>query len=149
MQNGHPIPARREARRGGSRTKSADVHDFFSRFGQAVSRGEPDEAADLWDFPALVLADQGARALASRREIAQFYAAQKEHYAARGVAHTRAEVLRVERLSERMLQVLVRWPYFDEQGQERGSETTSYVLRADDAGELKVRLALIVADSRH
>ena len=103
----------------------------------------------MWELPALVLADPGARALASRREVEQFYAAQKEHYVARGVANTRPDVLRIDRLSERMLQVLVRWPYLDESGQERGSETTSYVLRSDDAGELKIRAALIVLDSRH
>jgi hypothetical protein len=39
--------------------------------------------------------------------------------------------------------VEVRWPYLDGQGNEVGEEVSTYVLRRDDTGALKVQVALM------
>lgn len=39
--------------------------------------------------------------------------------------------------------VEVRWPYLDADGEERGEETSTYTLRRNDRGELRLRVAVM------
>jgi hypothetical protein len=39
--------------------------------------------------------------------------------------------------------VEVRWPYLDEQGKEVGEETSTYALRRDETGILKLQTAIM------
>jgi hypothetical protein len=52
----------------------ARIIEFLERLGSAVSSGDIQAIADCWDVPALVLADQGVRAVTAREEIAAFFA---------------------------------------------------------------------------
>ena len=36
----------------------------------------------------------------------------------------------------------VRWPWLDAEGHELGSETSSYLLKRDESGEFKLRVAV-------
>jgi hypothetical protein len=37
----------------------------------------------------------------------------------------------------------VRWPYLDAGGNEKGEESSTYTLRTDDTGELKLHVAVM------
>jgi hypothetical protein len=121
----------------------ASVQDFLDRFARAVTAGDERTIATMWETPALVLGDHEVRAVSSTDDVAAFFSGAKEQYNARGITDTRAEIIREEWVSERMVIVDVRWPYLDEHGNEVGEESSTYTLRRDDSGALKLRVALM------
>jgi hypothetical protein len=79
----------------------------------------------------------------SREEIARFFSGAKEEYNKRGISDTRPEVFGLEWVTDRIVVVDVRWPYLDERGNEKGEESSTYTLRRDDLGDLKLHIALM------
>ena len=116
---------------------------FFDRFARAVTSGDGRRIAEMWAVPALVVGDSMVQAVGSREAVELFFGGAKDEYNARGITDTRAELQRVEWLTRRLAVVDVRWPYLDASGVERGEESSTYVLRRDDSGELKVQAALL------
>jgi hypothetical protein len=123
--------------------EDAEVGEFLIRYGRALSAGDVQVIADLWNYPALVLSDEGLRAVSGREEVETFFTAAKADYAARGVASTRPDIVRLEWVTDRIAVVDVRWPCLDERGLERGEEWGTYTLRVDDNGDLKLCVALM------
>jgi hypothetical protein len=119
------------------------IQRFFDRFARAVTTGDGRSIARMWAVPALVVGDSMVQAVGSLDQVEEFFGGAKEQYNAQGIADTRAELQRVEWLTRRLAVVDVRWPYLDAQGVERGEETSTYVLRRDDSGELKLQAALM------
>ena len=119
------------------------IQRFFDRFARAVTSGDRHSIARMWAVPALVVGDSMVQAVGSLDQVEEFFGGAKEQYNAQGIADTRAELQRVEWLTRRLAVVDVRWPYLDAQGVERGEETSTYVLRRDDSGELKLQAALM------
>lgn len=119
------------------------IQRFFDRFARAVTSGDGHSIARMWAVPALVVGDSMVQAVGSLDQVEEFFGGAKEQYNAQGITDTRAELQRVEWLTRRLAVVDVRWPYLDAQGVERGEETSTYVLRRDDAGELKLQAALM------
>ena len=119
------------------------IQRFFDRFARAVTSGDGRSIARMWAVPALVVGDNMVQAVGSLDQVEEFFGGAKEQYNAQGIADTRAELQRVEWLTRRLAVVDVRWPYLDAQGVERGEETSTYVLRRDDSGELKLQAALM------
>jgi hypothetical protein len=52
-------------------------------------------------------------------------------------------IVRLDWLTTLIVLVQVRWPYLDSQQKLQGSETSTYVLRRDQTGTLKLRVALM------
>jgi hypothetical protein len=73
----------------------------------------------------------------------------KAGYAERGIAATRAEIVRVDWVGERTALARVRWPMLDERNREVGEERATYTLRVDDAGKLEIRVAVSHASRAH
>ena len=121
----------------------AEVSEFLTRYGQALSAGDVGGIADLWNYPAFVLSDDGVRAVENREEVESFFRGAKADYAARGIESTRPDVVRLEWVTDRIAIVDVRWPCLDERGFERGEEWGTYTLRVDDNGDLKLCVALM------
>jgi hypothetical protein len=46
-------------------------------------------------------------------------------------------------MTDRILVVEVRWPYLDQEGNEAGEESSTYTLRRDDQGHLKIRAVVM------
>ena len=111
--------------------------------GDAVTAGDGKGAAELWAIPALVLGDQDVRLVSSREELARFFGNAKEEYTAQGVTGTRPEVRNLTWLTRELALVEVRWPYLTEDRHEKGEETSTYVLRRDESGVLKIQVALL------
>ena len=119
------------------------IQDLLDRFARAITSGDGAAAAELWATPSLVVSDEQVMAVSSREEVARFFAGAREQYRARGITDTRADVLSIEQLTPRTFLVDVRWPWLDEDGKEQGDESSSYVLRRDDAGALRLQAAVM------
>ncbi len=121
----------------------AKVQDVLDRFARALTSGDGEAAADVWETPAFVVGGGMARAVSGRDEVVVFFAAGKDQYNSRGIADTRAEIQRLDWVSEDLVVVDVRWPYLTEDGVEVGEENSSYTLMADSDGALKIRTVLM------
>jgi len=121
----------------------AEVERLLEALGQAVTAGDGKAVADLWAIPAMVLGDQDARAVSSRGELARFFATAKEEYTAQGIAGTRPDIRNLTWLTRELALVEVRWPWLTEDRLEKGEETSTYVLRRDESGVLKIQVALL------
>jgi hypothetical protein len=125
------------------RDRRDEVQQFLDRMGRGVTSGDGRTVATMWEVPALVLGDDHAMSISSAREVEQFFGGAKEQYNARGITDTRAEIVRLEWPTPKIAIVQVRWPYLDAQGQVHGEERSTYTLRRDDAGNLKLRVAVM------
>lgn len=123
--------------------EESPIREFFQHYARALAAGDGPAMAALWEVPALVLSDDGARAVRASEEVAAFFGAAKEQYNAQGVTDTRAEIGEVRWVTSRVALVDVRWPYLDDRGQEMGEESATYTLRRDDEGQLRVRAVIM------
>jgi hypothetical protein len=90
----------------------------------------------------MMLGDQDVRSVSSRDELARFYQSAREEYTAQGITGTRPEVRNLTWLTRELALVEVRWPWLTEHRVEKGSETSTYVLRRDERGTLQIQVAL-------
>lgn len=118
------------------------VRAFLERYGQALSTGDLPAIVACWDVPALVLSDQGARAVLEATEVEAFFAGAVAWYHAQGIAATRPENVRVEPLSARIVSVDVTWAAHDAQGAAGPPERSRYVLAIADDGSPRIRVAM-------
>lgn len=121
----------------------SEVQAFLARIARALTAGDGKTVAGMWAVPALVLGDDDVRAVGTLQEVEQFFGGAKEQYNARGITDTRADIVELRWLTPRMALVEVRWPYLDQEGNEVGEEVSTYALRRDDTGALKVQAALM------
>ena len=142
MPNQPPAPSGTSAPRqsGGQRDQ---VQGFLDRLARAVTAGDGKTAAALWDVPALVVGDQEARGISSPAEIEQFFGGAKAQYNAQGITDTRAEIQDLRWLTPHIAVVQVRWPWLDSQGVEKGQENSTYILRHDSTGSLRLHVAVM------
>jgi hypothetical protein len=120
-----------------------EVQDLLDQLAKAVTSGDGEAVAALWEVPAFVIGDDMAMAVGTRDEIAKFFGGAKDEYNARGITSTRPNIMDLERIGERVVIASVRWPHLDANGKEVGSEASDYTLRRDDSGKLKVRSVLM------
>ena len=108
----------------------------------ALEVGDPARVAELWDVPALVLADQGARSVATRAEVEEFFRGSIEWYRERGTPSAVPTLERWERISERIAAVDVTWRALDSSGVEKSREASHYLMRTGDDGVARVQVAI-------
>ena len=120
----------------------AEVERLLEHLGSAVTAGDGQAVAELWAVPAMVLGDHDVRSVATREEIASFFGNAREEYNAQGIVGTRAEVRNLTWITRELALVEVRWPYLTEERLEKGSETSTYVLRRDESGALRIQVAI-------
>jgi len=123
--------------------RRAEVQQLLDRMARAVTGGDGRTMAEIWETPALVVGDDGVMAVGSAQEVEQFFGGAKEQYNARGITGTRAEIQRLDWPTQRTAIVEVRWPWLDDDGASHGYETSTYTLRRDDAGTLRLRAAVM------
>ncbi len=121
----------------------SEVQAFLARMARALTAGDGKMIAGMWAVPALVVGDDDVRGVGTLQDVEQFFGGAKEQYNARGIIDTRADILELKWLTSRMALVEVRWPYLDQQGNEVGEEVSTYALRRDETGALKVQVALM------
>jgi hypothetical protein len=135
--------APREAGAGTRQGRDAEVQVLLDRFARALTAGDGEAAADVWQAPAFVIGAGMARPVSSRDEVVQFFAGAKAQYDALGITDTHPEVLRFDWVTDELVVVDVRWPYLDAAGKEHGEERSSYTLLRDENGAFKIRHVLM------
>jgi ketosteroid isomerase-like protein len=118
------------------------ISRLLEELGQALSRGDAKSVAEAWHVPALVLSDEGAIAVEGYPQIEAFFEKAIQYYRQGGIITAKAELGQVQALSENLVTADVRWLGFDEQGREKSSERSHYILQLDAEGRLGVRVAL-------
>jgi ketosteroid isomerase-like protein len=121
----------------------SEVQEILDRLAEAVTEGNGKAVAKMWAVPALVLGDTMARPVSTLLEVEQFFGGAKEQYNARGISDTRAEIVELHWPTPRIAIAEVRWPWLDEEGSERGDEVSTYVLRRNDSGKLKIQAVVM------
>ena len=90
----------------------------------------------------MILTDDGAVVISDPSQVEQMFESAVAAYQRRGITSTEPEILRAERLTERLVATDVRWPYLDSEGHRQGAETSIYILWTNADGRLLLRVAL-------
>ncbi len=115
------------------------VQDFLDGLAAALTQGDGRAVAEMWETPAFVLGDDMAKVVSDPDEIAAFFGGARQQYQQIGIINTRAEIVRLDEITDRMVMVRVRWPYLDAYGREMGAETSTYTLvRGKDEWRLRI-----------
>jgi hypothetical protein len=120
-----------------------EVRHYFDAYARALTSGDGRAIAAMWELPALLMSDHGVRAVRNAEEIEKFFAGARGQYAARGIVDTRPDIHDIEWLTPRIVVADVRWPLFDADHKEHGSESSTYTLMRDRSGELKLRIVIM------
>lgn len=119
------------------------VQGFLDGFAAALTKGDGEAIAQMWETPAFVLGADMAQGVTSLDEVRGFFAGAREQYNARNVTDTRAEIVRLDEINDKLVCVRVHWPWLDPQGREVGGETSTYTLTHAGDGEWKIRVAVM------
>src|SRR4030095_16846893 len=95
---------------------------MLERLGNAVSTGDLKGISSCYALPAMFVWDEGSRVVGSAEVVEQVFGEDSKWYIAEGILTTRGELLHFEPLTETVAAVDVRWPGFDEAGNENYSE---------------------------
>ncbi len=124
--------------------KEKRVQSMLEKFAKAFTRSDGKAAAECWEVPALIVADQGTKAVATLAEVETFYGGAAKQYNDMGITSTRPEVQSITWMTEQLATVHVRWPYLDAQGKQRPeSESSTYVMRFD-GDQPKINVAVMM-----
>lgn len=120
----------------------SEVQEILDDFAEALTSGDAQAIARMWEVPALVLGEE-AMAVDSIEQVEEFFSGAKDQYNERGITDTRAEIQNLEWATDQIALVTVRWPYLDDEGEESGSESSTYILCRDDDNDLKIRCVVM------
>ncbi|WP_431098982.1 hypothetical protein [Polaromonas aquatica] len=125
--------------------KEQGLQSMLENFARAFTRGDGKTAATCWEVPALIVADQGTKVVATLAEVEDFYGGAAKQYNDMGITDTRPEVQSVTWMTDRLASVHVRWPYLDAKGQARpDSEASTYVVRFGDDGQPRINVVVMM-----
>lgn len=119
------------------------VQDFLEGFALALTEGATEAIAEMWETPAIVIADEFVQAVSDQADLEDLFAGARDHYNSASVTDTRPEIVRLDEITDRTAVVRVRWPWLDDEGRELGSECSTYTLRRDGAGNWRIRVAIM------
>lgn len=119
------------------------VQAYLDRFAEALTAGDGMAIAAMWQTPAYVLSAEMARVVNTQEEVAEFFGGAREQYNAMGVTDTKAEIVRLDEVSDHLVMVRVHWPWLDADGNEVGGETSTYTLSREQDDDWKLRVAVM------
>jgi hypothetical protein len=119
------------------------VHDFLNGLAQALREGDETALSEMWDTPGFILGHDMTRVVNGPKDIAEVFSQARAQYREIGITNTRAEIVRLDEITDQIVMVRVRWPYIDAYGQEMGAETSTYTLVRHGLGDWKLRIALM------
>lgn len=123
------------------------VQSYLDRFTRAVTAADTKTIVKLWEVPAFVIGAEHDLMIQTLDEVEQFFAGAKDMYNERGIVDTRAEIQDLDVIGEDLVVVRVRFPYYDENGDEQGEESSSYTLKRSSDGEWKMRVVTMRGES--
>lgn len=116
---------------------------FLDAFGKALTTGDSEKIAEMWETPAFVLGTDVSRTVSNREEVTELFEGARADYNAMGIVDTKPQIIRLDEITDHIVIVRVRWPYLDAQGMERGAETSTYTLTRASDGEWKFRVTVM------
>jgi hypothetical protein len=119
------------------------VQEFLNGFAEALTEGDGAAISQMWETPAFVLGQDMARVVSEQQEVAEFFGGARDQYREIGITNTRADIVRLDEITDKMVMARVRWPYLDAKGQEMGAETSTYTLVRREKGDWKLRIAVM------
>lgn len=119
------------------------VREYLNGFKNALTAGDGEAIAEMWETPAFVLGHDMAHVITSPEDVAALFGDAREQYREIGITGTRAEIVRLDEITDHMVIVRVRWPYLDPQGREMAAETSTYTLVRQPKGDWKMRIAVL------
>jgi ketosteroid isomerase-like protein len=120
-----------------------DVQAFLDKMAKALTAGDGRTIATMWETPALVVGDEMLMVVRTAQEVERFFSGAKDQYNKMGITDTRGDITRLTWATGRIAIVQVRWPYLDAKGEEVGEETSTYTLKRNQAGDLKLCAAVM------
>jgi hypothetical protein len=126
-----------------AKSKDQEVQDYLDRYARAHTSGDGETVASMWEVPALVVGEEQALTITELQQVKDFFGGAKPMYNERGIFGTRAELLDVDRISDNLVNCLVRWPHLDANEEEIGEESSNYTLRRGGDGQLKMRVVVM------
>ena len=117
------------------------VTNFLTEYGEALARYDADAGVALWGSPGMVLSDDFAQVLDDPAEMSRAVSASFPLYRALGLGQVLPGGVKVDRLSDKLLQVRLTWEFNEADGTPLTTGDYLYVLRDDDEG-LRVYFAI-------
>ncbi|MEU4539593.1 hypothetical protein AB0G15_32535 [Streptosporangium sp. NPDC023825] len=109
-----------------------EIKTFLFRYAGALTAGDLDGIAACYGYPSLILGDESAQAVAEASDVKNAFAGAAERYRAQGLTEIRPTIGETTRITERLVDVKVRWEYLDAEGVTRAEGYYRYTLRGDD-----------------
>lgn len=126
-----------------------EIQELLNTIAKAITAGDGETVARLFEYPAFAIHRGGAMAIDSFDETAKFFGTGKAEYNKRGITDTRGDIIDIEKIGDDLVVVEVRWPYLDAKGKEIGGERSDYTLLRDKQGKLRVRSILMRGEEKH
>ena len=120
----------------------AAIRKSLEQLGESLTSGDAARAATFWDFPALVLADQGAKVIMERGEVEAFFRGSIASYRQRGTPTVRPELQRWDRISDGLVAVDVRWRGLDPMDDAVSVDISHYIMRVGDDAVPRIQVAM-------
>src|SRR6266705_2648333 len=78
------------------RTHDGEIQSLLDQIAQAVTAGDGDSIAQLWEPPAFIVGPTMAMVIESHGQAAKLFGGAKADYNARGIIDTRADIVDLE-----------------------------------------------------
>lgn len=124
----------------------AEVDGFLGRYAATLTDFDSQAAASLWSTPGMILDDRFAGVLEDRDAIIRGLDRSYPLYRKLGLASVDYECLKVERLTDLITLIHVRWRFYDALGNRLTDSTAFYIVRRDN-GDLQACVCVQVDDA--
>jgi hypothetical protein len=111
-----------------------DVEKLFTVYGQALVDGDIETTVAHYGFPCSVLTDDFVGSLSDPDQLRAALRGASGYYARFGLVGVRLEILGVDRVSEKITRVRLRWDFLGADGALIVDTHYEYTLRADADG---------------
>lgn len=110
-------------------TELETLADFFDRYGTALTTGDLPTIASCYRLPGTVVSDKYSFTFSSPAAVALSFVGAAPAYQERQLVAAHAEISDVQRVSDGLVLVAVRWEYLDAGGHSVPGEAFRYVVR--------------------
>jgi hypothetical protein len=123
--------------------KEVYIRNFLGRYERAIAAGDAQVLARLCGAPSLIIGDNFSIAITSPLQANDFFTGVLLNHTTHGTSLVRPQIQSLEWATENMALVSVLWAMVDKKGHEFGWESSFYILKCDESGEVKIQTALL------
>lgn len=117
---------------------------FMEEYTLALESYKVENILPFYQFPSMVLSDQGNVVIKDQKEMAGMLTHSFEQYRRYDFAHINATLHSAEKISDTLMLVKVIYLYTDSQGKNLYDTEYRYILQRDDNGKLRINTAISV-----